>query len=105
LAGSSLEALELIVAHDFEAEPDHEEHDSQAVDSGEGGRARGAHRDQKRKGDEPQDRALQPEDGEEAPPPERPSVRRSHCLIARILPFAVIAAKDVHGEARAPQRD
>ena len=105
VGGLGPEALELIVAHDLEAESDREQHDSQAIDGGEGGGLRGAHRDEERKGDEPQDRALQPEDGEQAPPPEGRSMRGAHRLVAWILAFAMIAAKDVQGETRAPQRD
>ena len=103
--GLGSEALELIVADDLEAEPDREQQDSEAIDRGECGGLRGAHRDEERQGDEPQDRALQPEDGEQAAPPECPSMRGAHRLVARILALAVVTTEDVHGQPRAPQRD
>jgi hypothetical protein len=53
IARLGLEALELIVAHDLEAEPDHEEDDSQAVDSGEARGTCSAHRDEEWQRDEP----------------------------------------------------
>src|SRR5690242_3284727 len=82
-----LEPRELRVPHDFETESNRKEYESQGVDDGEGGRPRRADCDEERKGDEPQDRSLQPEDYEEASPPEGRSVRGAHRLIARILPF------------------
>ena len=49
--------------------------------------------------------AVAAEDGEEAPPPESFPMRGAHRLVAGILSLAVIAAEDVQGETRAPQRD
>ena len=62
----------------------------------------GAHRDEEGQGDEPQDRALQPEDREQAPPPECPPVRGAHRLVAWILAVAVVTVEDVRGQPRAP---
>ena len=72
----------------------------EAVDGGERGRLRGPHRGKQWEGDEPQDRALQPEDREEAAPPEGPSMGGAHRLVASVFPVAMIAAKDVPGETR-----
>ena len=105
VGGVGFEALELIVAHDFEAEPDRKQQYSQAIDCGECGGLRGTYRDEEGQGDGPQDCALQPEDGKQAAPPEGRSMRGAHRLVAGILARAVIATEDVQGEARTPQRD
>ena len=97
-----LEALELIVAHDLEAEPDREQQYSQTIDQGKPDGVRGANRDEERERDEPQERALQPEDREQAPPPEGGPMGGAHRLIATVFAFAMVPEKEVDGEARLP---
>src|SRR5512144_2910451 len=92
-----------MVAHDLEAEPDRKQEAPEAIDGREGAGLCGPHRGEQREGDEPQTRALQPEDREETAPPEGLSMRGPHRLVAWVL--AAIAAKDVPGKTRAPQRD
>ena len=100
--GLGSEALELIVADDLEAKPDREQQHSESIDCGECDGFGGAYRDEEGQGDEPQDRALQPEDREQAPPPECAPMRGAHRLVAWILAVAVVTVEDVRTTAACP---